>query len=115
MSRQPKQPIVPVKTAWRDVVLVCGKCSKKLKGGFGPDGDERLGKALKRDLGGGKGRRARLCVIETKCLDICPKKAVMAASGRHPERLLAIREGTPIDTIAQSLGLAAPGAEDRTG
>ena len=24
------------KTEWRDVVLVCRKCSKKLNGGFGP-------------------------------------------------------------------------------
>lgn len=102
----PKSPVVPVKTAWEDVVLVCGKCSRKLKGGFGPKGKDRLDKALKQEFAGGKGRKARLCVVETRCLNICPKGAVMAASGRHPQRLLAIREGTPLDTVAQSLGLA---------
>ena len=29
---------------WSHAVLVCKKCSKKLKGGFGPDGSQKLSK-----------------------------------------------------------------------
>ena len=52
------KPIKSTSTEWRDVVLVCRKCSKKLDGGFGPDGDLTLNllpsvlKALIRKSGG---------------------------------------------------------------
>ena len=39
-----------VKADWRDVVLVCRKCSKKLDGGFGADGEKTLAKALRKAL-----------------------------------------------------------------
>ena len=32
---------------WTSAVLVCGKCSKKIDGGFGPKRSERLAKALR--------------------------------------------------------------------
>ena len=53
------------KTEWRDVVLVCRKCSKKLDGGFGPGGDLTLKKALRKYLHlktGKKGRKGALTV-----------------------------------------------------
>lgn len=31
-----------VRAEWREVVLVCRKCSKKLDGGFGAKGNKRL-------------------------------------------------------------------------
>ena len=31
-----------VRARWSRAVLVCGKCSRKLDGGFGPDGDQPL-------------------------------------------------------------------------
>lgn len=55
--------IKAVKTDWSQVVLVCRKCQKKLHGGFGPGGDQTLGKALRRATGGGKDRKAGVGVI----------------------------------------------------
>ena len=48
-----------VRARWSRAVLVCGKCSRKLDGGFGPDGDQPLTKALRKRLGLKKGPKAR--------------------------------------------------------
>lgn len=51
--------IKQVRAEWNDVVLVCRKCSRKLDGGFGADGDQKLAKALRKAMGAkGKGRKA---------------------------------------------------------
>lgn len=78
-------------------MLICAKCSKKLgkKGrGFGPDG-ERLKPALKRELGGRKGRKARVGVIEVPCLDICPKGGVVVIDSRQPGEWRIITPDAP--------------------
>lgn len=66
--------IVP--SNWERALLVCGKCSRKVGGGFGRKGRTPLAKALRRELGVGKGRKARIGVTEVKCLGLCPKRAV---------------------------------------
>ena len=96
-----------VNSNWSTTVLVCAKCSKKLGGGFGEKGKVPLAKALKQ-LGGGKKRKAPFGVIETSCLDICPKGAVVAVNAAHPGTWLLVGEGMPIDEAAELLGL--PGA-----
>jgi predicted metal-binding protein len=76
-----------VRAKWSHAVLVCRKCSKKLekKGrGFGP-GEKRLAAALKQELDAGKGRKARIGIIEVPCLDICPKGAVVVIDSRRPQ------------------------------
>lgn len=76
-----------VSANWSHAVLVCRKCSKKLekKGrGFGPE-DKRLAVVLKRELAAGKGRKARVGVIEVPCLDICPKGRVVVVDSRRPQ------------------------------
>ncbi|NJC40428.1 putative metal-binding protein [Brevundimonas alba] len=101
-------PIKTARTEWRDVVLVCRKCSKKLDGkGFGPDGDRSLKKALRKSAGGGKGRKAALKVIETGCFDICPKNAVVALSASRPESLLIVPVGAGLNEVWTRLGLHA--------
>ena len=87
------------------VVLVCGKCSRKIDGGFGEDGRTSLAKALRRRLGGGKGRKAAVAVIETKCLDVCPKKAVVVIDAAAPGRWLLVPAGASLDTLAGELVL----------
>lgn len=87
---------------WSNVVLVCGKCSKKVGGGFGPKGKVALAKALRVK---GKPRRAPYGVIETKCLKLCPKGAVVVVDGRHPGDWLLVRPGTPLDEVSERLGL----------
>lgn len=94
-----------VRSRWSNAVLVCRKCSKKLKGGFGPDGDKPLAKALRKHLQLGKGRKAGAGILEVGCLDICPKRAVTVVDTRHPDRWHIIRPGANLDVLAHDLGL----------
>jgi predicted metal-binding protein len=102
-------PLQTAKTRWKDVVLVCKKCSKKLDGGFGPDGDVTLKKALKRYLkppkGAGKGRKAELVVKHTDCFDVCPKNAVIAVNAANPKALLIVPVGADLLEVKARLGL----------
>lgn len=102
-------PIKQVRADWDEVVLVCRKCSKKLDGGFGADGDQKLAKALRKALGAkGKGRKARAAVIEVDCLDVCPKNAVVAVRAARPKAWAVIPRGTSVRAIAERLGLTLP-------
>lgn len=93
-----------VRSHWSKTVLVCGKCSKKLGGGFGEKGDTSLVKLL-RKFGGGKKRKAAFGVIETKCLGICPKGAVVTVDAAHPGQWQLIEAGTPEGQVIERLGL----------
>ncbi|MDQ1154519.1 hypothetical protein [Brevundimonas sp. SORGH_AS_0993] len=96
------------KTEWRDVVLVCRKCSKKLDGGFGPDGDLTLKKALRKYLHlktGKKGRKGALTVTGTDCFDLCPKGAVVAVNAARPQNLLIVPAGSDLFEVKALLGL----------
>ena len=92
------------------VILVCRKCSKKLKGGFGEDGDEKLAKVLRRALAAGRSRKAlkaRQAVIEVDCLDLCPKQAVVALRADRPDDWVLVPKGTALPEILGHLGLPA--------
>jgi len=104
MSKTPK-PFKVTKTRWNEVVLVCRKCSKKLDGGFGPDGDQTLKKALRRYLHAGKGRKADLAVLGADCFDVCPRSAVVAVNARRPEELLIVPAGADLFEVKARLGL----------
>ena len=96
---------------WTEVVLVCRKCSKKLDGGFGEDGDQRLAKALRKSLktwGGGKGRKAKVGVIEVGCFDVCPKNAVVAVRASRPGDWLVVPRGASTKAVTEGLGLESP-------
>lgn len=96
-----------VKADWDEIVLVCRKCSKKLDGGFGKDGEQSLAKGLRRALGAkSKGRKAALAVIEVDCLDICPKDAVVALNAATPGDWAIVPKGAPLKSVARRLGLA---------
>lgn len=92
-----------VRSEWRGAVLVCGKCSKKLDGGFGRKGRQSLAKALRRLPGFGKRRKASLGVVETRCLGICPRGAVTLVDTRWPGTWHIVREGTPVEDVARDL------------
>lgn len=104
MSKRIGRAAVPAN--WTTAVLVCGKCSKKLGGGFGEKGKTPLAKALRRRTTG-KGRKAGFGVIETGCLKLCPKGAVVAIDGRRPGEWQLVRPGEDMDAIAARLGVAA--------
>ena len=87
------------------LVAICGKCGKKLGGGFGAGGDTPLAKALARALGLPKPKHARVRIAETRCLKLCPKGAVAVISGSDPGHILIVPAGTAVPAIALRLGL----------
>ncbi len=93
------------KAEWESTVLICGKCSKKVGGGFGPKGKTPLAKALRRIFG--KGRKAPVGVVETKCLGLCPKNAVTLVDGRRPGEWLVVTPGEDAEAVAARLGRGA--------
>ncbi|WP_022681447.1 hypothetical protein [Sphingobium bisphenolivorans] len=97
-----------VRSNWDHAVLICRKCSKKLDGGFGPDGEERLAKALRRHLSLKKGRKAAAGILEVNCLGVCPKGAVTVVNGARSRDWLLVRPGADLDELAQALDLAPP-------
>lgn len=94
-----------VPSSWGGVVLVCGKCSRKVGGGFGPKGRASLAKALRALLPKAKGRKAAHGVIETGCLKLCPKRRVVAIDAARPGEWLLIEPGTPAEAVAARLGM----------
>ena len=99
-----------VPSAWSGAVLVCGKCSKKIDGGFGKKGRTPLAKVLRKILGLKKGRTAPLGVVETRCLGVCPRGAVALIDGRDPHRWLVVPQGADVAELAARL---APQPEAR--
>ncbi len=99
--------IVAVATPWREFVLVCAKCSRKLDGGFGPDGGQTLRSALRDGLRE-RGRRREVRVVEGGCFGLCPKGGVAVAHGARPGALLVVPGGEPAARVIERL--AAPGA-----
>ena len=93
------------KSRWTNTILVCRKCSKKLKGGFGPDGKKPLAKALRKHLQTGKGRMADAGILEVGCLGLCPKRGVTVVDARHPDQWLVVRPGANLDWLAHELDL----------
>jgi hypothetical protein len=77
MPTHNKAEIVARQTPWRDVILVCRKCSGKLDGGFGPNGEDSLG--------------------------ICPKGAVTVLAARTPGAILTVPAGTDTMTVLARL------------
>lgn len=94
-----------IRSNWSNVVLVCRKCSKKLDGGFGTDGRDRLAKALRKQLSVKKGRKADAGVVEVNCLGVCPRGAVTVVNGAASREWLLVRPGADLDDLADTLGL----------
>ncbi|VVT12939.1 conserved hypothetical protein [Sphingomonas sp. EC-HK361] len=92
-----------IRAEWQGAILVCGKCSKKLGGGYGRKGKTSLAKALRKALALGKGRKARLGVVETRCLGICPKHAVTMIDTREPGRWHVVPANANVEALARGL------------
>ena len=88
---------------WDGAVLVCGKCTRKVGGGFGAKGKRGLAKELRAQPGFGKGRKAAIGVVETRCLGICPGRAVVLVDTRHPRRWRLVRPGADVAALADGL------------
>ncbi|MFA5965809.1 MAG: (2Fe-2S) ferredoxin domain-containing protein [Sphingomonas sp.] len=90
---------------WERTILVCGKCSKRLGGGFGEKRRTALAKALRKFLGVKRGRKATIGIVETKCLGVCPRGAVTVIDGASPREWILVREGAGMQAVAEGLGL----------
>ncbi len=86
------------------LIAVCGKCGRKLGGGFGPDGDQALAKRLRRVMADAKGKRAAILIVETKCMDICPKRAVALVDSAAPGKVTIVPARTSAALVVDSLG-----------
>lgn len=93
------------RSKWREAVLICRKCSKKVRGGFGRKGRESLRDALKDELRAGKGRSSTIGLVEVGCFKLCPKRAVTVACGTRPGELLAVPAGADLEAVISALGL----------
>jgi hypothetical protein len=96
--------VKPAKSDWQAAFLVCGKCSKKVDGGFGKKGRTPLAKLLRKLPGFGKGRRASWGVVETRCLGLCPRDAVTVVDTRRPGEWRIVRPGTDVEALGAELG-----------
>src|ERR1700744_3437193 len=95
------------KTPWERIILVCGKCSRKLDGGFGSKGRDSLRSALCAQLKEqGCGRAVR--IIETRCMGVCPKKAVTTIDAGNPGRIFVVPKGMAEDAILSQFGGRSP-------
>jgi predicted metal-binding protein len=88
-----KTALLSRQTPWRDVVIVCRKCGKKLDGGFGAKRRESL-KVMLRQAIRDMGRRRTLRVFEVSCMGICPKQGVTALNATSPGTIHVIPAGT---------------------
>ncbi len=94
-----------MRSNWSSAVLVCAKCSKKLDGGFGPNGKQPLGKALRKHLHLKKGRKAAAGVVDVKCLGVCARGAVTVVNGAASREWLLVPAAADLDELASELGL----------
>ena len=92
---------------WQQVALVCGKCSRKLGGGFGKKRKHDLLDVLK-DAAKAAGQRRAMRVMEVGCLGLCPKRAVSAVSSVKPDEVVVVPAGTEgADVLARLMGRTA--------
>ncbi len=91
---------------WRDLILVCRKCSAKREGGFGPGRDQTLREVLKAHIRA-RGLKGVLRAVETDCLDLCPEGAVSTMRIADPTRILPVPPGTGVEAVLSELGLGA--------
>lgn len=94
-----------VKAEWHCAVLVCRKCSKRIGGGFGKKGKHSLAKALRAHLSLGRGRRATIGIVETRCLGVCPRGGVTVINTAHPNAWRIVPQGANVAAAARDLGL----------
>jgi predicted metal-binding protein len=90
------RPVEARQTPWKTILLICGKCARKMDGGYGPKGKDSLRMALRTALKVSEyGRSVR--IIETRCMGICPKKGVTAVNASRPDMIATVPKGTGME------------------
>ncbi len=90
-------------TGWTQAVIICRKCTKKLSGGFGPDGTQSLPGAM-RDALRQTGRRGEVGLLEVGCLGVCPRGAVTVVLGNAPGDFLIVGKGASAAALLNKNG-----------
>lgn len=89
---------------WRDLLLVCRKCTGKHDNGFGPERDMTLREALKQHI-----RKCQLKgvlrAVEVDCLDLCPEEGISCMRLSDPGHIAVVPQGTPVRDVLVRLGL----------
>jgi predicted metal-binding protein len=91
-------PVERRATPWKVIILTCGKCARKMNGGYGPKGKDTLRTALNTALRDA-GRRREIHIIETRCMGICPKKATTMLNTSKPHAIMTVHKGTAIEAV----------------
>jgi hypothetical protein len=79
-------------------ILLCGKCASELDGGYGPKKDDTVRSTLRRGLKNA-GQHCNVRIIGTRCMGICPKKAVIAINASRPATSFVVPIGTPAEDV----------------
>lgn len=87
-------------TPWATILLSCGKCARKMKGGYGEKRKHPIRSALRGALKDA-GHRRDVRVIETGCMGVCPKKAVTVINASHPEKIYVVAAGAPVANVVR--------------
>jgi predicted metal-binding protein len=95
-------PVEQHPTPWKTIILTCGKCARKLDGGYGPKGKNTLRTALNAALRDA-GRRREIHTIETRCMGICPKKAATMLNTSKPNAIMTVHKGTAFEAVMSLL------------
>jgi predicted metal-binding protein len=75
-----------------------------MDGGYGPKGKDTLRSALRTELSA-KGLRRQVRIIETRCMGVCPKRAVTVLNASQPDSILTLPRKTPPEkAVALLLG-----------
>ncbi|MGJ3649728.1 (2Fe-2S) ferredoxin domain-containing protein [Sphingomonas sp. GlSt437] len=94
-----------IASRWERTILVCAKCSKKVDGGFGNKGKQRLAKALRRYLGIKRWRKSPIGIVEVKCLGVCSKGGVTVVDAAKPGTWHVVPQCAEVETVAAMLDL----------
>jgi hypothetical protein len=84
-----------VRSDWETALLVCRKCEKRQK--------MPLAKMLRKALNGGRKRKAKVGVVQVKCLGVCPRHAVTMIDARRPREWLLVKPDMAVDTVIAEL------------
>lgn len=92
-----------ISARWDGALIICGKCSRRMDGGFGKAGKASLTKALKQATGGSRKRKAPMGIIESRCLGICPRGAGVVIDAAAPDQWWLIRRGADVDQAVEDI------------
>ena len=98
----PVDGVTTLPTKWRETLMICRKCGKRLQHGFGAQGEDSLRQALRGELRA-IGQRGSVGLIETGCFGVCPKDGVTVLRGGAPGQLMVVAGGADLRGLLRQL------------